>query len=207
MRSENMKQITKIMKILLLGCGILGLTGCDIRDLPLARQMIETIDEKREVDGDGKEKLSYRVKDENGDSHELESLSADSISYLEISSRADGGEYSAAGGYPEDVRIRIDFEKGTICRGKEDEFWGDDASPEVKDLTKEQCDELKELIIEYSSTVEKQEKEYWPQSDEYPEMMLLFEYELWLGEQRYKQDGALCYPDGWSEFIETLMEY
>ena len=205
-----MKRLTKTLTILLLGCGVLGLTGCDIRDLPLARQMIETIeekDEKREDDDNDKGKISYRVKDENGDSHELESLSADSISYLEISSRADGGEYSAAGGYPEDVRIRIDFEKGTICRGKEDEFWGDDASPEVKDLTKEQCDELKELIIEYSSTVEKQEKEYWPQSDEYPEMMLLFEYELWLGEQRYKQDGALCYPDGWSEFIETLMEY
>ena len=25
--------------------------------------------------------------------------------------------------------------------------------------------------------------------------------------KEYSADGALCYPDGWSEFIKTLMEY
>ena len=161
-----MKQITKTMKILLLGCGMLGLAGCDVRDLPTIKQITEISEEKDakwEADDNGKEKLYYTVKDLNGDSHKLESLSAEAITYLEIVSRAEDG------GYPEDVRIEIDFEQGTICRGDEKEFWGDNASPEVKELTKEQCDELKELIIEYSCTVQKKEKAYWPQTDEYPE--------------------------------------
>ena len=42
-------------------------------------------------------------------------------------------------------------------------------------------------------------------------MNVLFEYDITFGDsenyKEYSADGALCYPDGWSEFIKTLMEY
>lgn len=136
---------------------------------------------------------------------DLSNLTADNITRLRIDSYA---EEDGEDGYPEDVQIEIDFEKGTICSGTEEKFRDDDDSlPEVKTLTEEQCEELKDLIIEYAHTVQEKEEEYWPQTEEYPAMIILFEYNLWFGGKRYKQDGACCYPDGWSEFVAKLMAY
>lgn len=74
-------------------------------------------------------------------------------------------------------------------------------------LTAEQCRELRSLIYQYTYQVEVQKSDYWPQTEEYPDMRVLFCYRVWYGEERYSQSGALCYPDGWQQFIHTLEEY
>lgn len=131
----------------------------------------------------------------------LVNLNIDNLYYVKIESY---NEKSA----DENIRIEIDFDEGTICSGYMSEFLNrDDALPEVKELTEEQSKELKEYIIEYSYTVQDKEEDYWPDTDEYPDMNRLFVYDVRYDEERYKEDGALCYPDGWAEFIEVLMTY
>lgn len=71
-------------------------------------------------------------------------------------------------------------------------------------LSEEQCSELRELILEYSQRVKEKEDEYWPHTEEYPDMFRLFTFDMWGEDKRYKEDGALCYPDGWEEFIGNL---
>lgn len=73
-------------------------------------------------------------------------------------------------------------------------------------LSEEQSNELRELILQYSQTVKEQEDEYWPNTSEYPDMLVLFRFDMRSEEKQYKTDGALCYPDGWEEFIEELKE-
>ena len=76
------------------------------------------------------------------------------------------------------------------------------------ELTEEQCQRLKEYVVEYTYKVKAKEKEYWPQTDEYPAMYGLFSYEIKFGEdEEYSQTGALCYPDGWEEFLDMLIEH
>lgn len=74
-------------------------------------------------------------------------------------------------------------------------------------LSEEQCKELQELIFTYSYQVLEQEYDYWPHTEEYPEMLVLFQYKVYYGEEKYSADGALCYPDGWEEFLKTLEGY
>ena len=78
-------------------------------------------------------------------------------------------------------------------------------------LTETQCKELRKYIAEYSHTVKEKEQEYWPQTSEYPEMLILFSYEICFDDnghyKDYKESGALCYPDGWNDFIEYLLTY
>ena len=38
----------------------------------------------------------------------------------------------------------------------------------------------------------------------YPDMLVLFRFDMRGEEKQYKADGALCYPDGREEFIEAL---
>jgi len=77
---------------------------------------------------------------------------------------------------------------------------------EKYELSVEQCNELRQLILEYSQTVKEQEDEYWPDTDEYPDMLVLFKFEMTGEKKRYRASGALCYPDGWEEFVENLKE-
>lgn len=74
-------------------------------------------------------------------------------------------------------------------------------------LSEEQCKELQKLIFTYSYQVLEQEYDYWPHTEEYPEMSMLFCYIVYYGEEKYSADGALCYPDGWEEFLKTLESY
>lgn len=73
-------------------------------------------------------------------------------------------------------------------------------------LSEEQCSKLREFILEYSGTVKEKENTYWPQTEEYPAMITLFKFEIGGEDKRYKETGALCYPDGWEVFIENLKE-
>lgn len=131
----------------------------------------------------------------------LENLTAENITSVNIDSRTEDDS-------EEDIRIEIDFVEGTICSGKAYEFRDDnDELPEVKSLTDEQLTELRGLVKDYSYTVQGQEKDYWPDLEEYPPLLVLFEYEIEFGEGRYATDGALCYPDGWGEFVDKLLEY
>lgn len=77
---------------------------------------------------------------------------------------------------------------------------------EKYELSVEQCNELRQLILEYSQTVKEQEDEYWPDTDEYPDMLVLFKFEMTGEKKRYRASGALCYPDGWEEFVGELKE-
>lgn len=74
-------------------------------------------------------------------------------------------------------------------------------------LTEEQCQELRRLILDYSYQVHDQKYDYWPHTEEYPEMLVLFRYRVCYGEKEYSEDGALCYPEGWEMFIKTLENY
>ncbi len=174
----------KQMVAFLLICTLLCMTGCTIFN---------------KHNGTGGDNTGSTEKDERTD--DLETLTADNLFSLDIDSNSEENS-------EENIRIVIYFDKGTICSGKATEFWDDDDTmPEVKSLTEEQIKELKEYVIEYSYKVQEKKDEYWPHYDEYPEMAVLFRYELWYGEEKYKEDGALCYPDGWDEFIEALMAY
>lgn len=73
-------------------------------------------------------------------------------------------------------------------------------------LNEETSNELRELIFQYSRTVKEQEDEYWPHTSEYPDMRTLFRFDMRSDEKQYKATGALCYPDGWEEFIKELKE-
>ena len=135
--------------------------------------------------------------------HELDDLSADNLLYLRvISNNADN--------HDEHIIIEIDFEKRTIIEGFRIKFDDEEPAKEVS-LTEEQCEELKEYIVEYSHKVKAKEKEYWPRSYEYPPMFILFYYTIEYGEgenyKEYQQNGALCYPDDWDEFVEILLKY
>ena len=76
-----------------------------------------------------------------------------------------------------------------------------DIDGETYELSDDRCNELQKLILEYSLRVKEQEDEYWPDTDEYPDMLVLFEFEMNGEEKRYRDTGALCYPDGWEDFI------
>lgn len=94
----------------------------------------------------------------------------------------------------EDIHLWLDPENGEA-----------DVNGEQLELNEEQCGKLRELIAQYALIVREQEYEYWPHTPEYPDMLTLFRFEIWgEEEERYKADGALCYPDGWEEFIEEL---
>lgn len=74
-------------------------------------------------------------------------------------------------------------------------------------LTDEKMETFVNEIVNYSTTVQEKENDYWPHTDEYPEMYVLFEYTiLFDNEYKYRMDGAECYPDGWDEFIERIAE-
>lgn len=75
------------------------------------------------------------------------------------------------------------------------------------DLTNEQCQEIRKLVLDYTYRVEEQKDDYWPKTEEYPDMKILFDYKIEYGEETYSMDGALCYPDGWDEFISALNDF
>lgn len=174
----------RLMVAFLLICALVCMTGCTIFN---------------KQNGTGGDNTEVTEKDKRTD--DLENLTADNLFSLDIDSNSEENS-------EENIRIVIRFDKGIICSGKATEFRDDDDTmPEVKSLTEEQLEELKEYVIEYSYKVQEKKDEYWPHYDEYPAMAVLFRYDLWYGEEKYKEDGALCYPDGWDEFIETLMAY
>lgn len=80
-----------------------------------------------------------------------------------------------------------------------------DIDGETYELSDDRCNELQKLILEYSLTVEEKRDEYWPTGD-YPAMPVLFQFEMTGWEKYYAASGALCYPDGWKEFVGTLKE-
>ena len=104
------------------------------------------------------------------------------------------------------IHIEIDFYDETLRRGIRP-----DSTSETVNLTDTQCTELRKYIAQYSHTVKEKEQEYWPQTSEYPEMYVLFSYDICFDDnghyEDYKESGALCYPDGWNEFIEYLLAY
>lgn len=176
-------RMRRLMVAFLFICALVCMTGCTIFN---------------KQNGIGSDNTGTTEKDERTD--DLETLTADNLFCLNIDSYSEEDS-------EEDIRIVIYFDEGTICSGKAKEFWDDDTMPEVKSLTEEQIKELKQYVIEYSYKVQEKKDDYWPHYDEYPEMAVLFRYDLWYGEEKYREDGALCYPDGWDEFIETLMSY
>ena len=135
--------------------------------------------------------------------HELDGLSEENL--LELTVTSNNIENS-----DERTQIFIDFEKGTIIVGNRIEYNGKEPAKEVA-LTEEQCEELREYIVEYSSKVKSKEKEYWPHSYEYPPMFIKFYYVVRFGDsdnyKEYLETGALCYPDDWEEFVDTLLKY
>lgn len=136
------------------------------------------------------------------DKHELDDLNEKNLLLLSLVS-------NNAEEHDEGVEIEVDFEKRTIISGTRKQFKANEQKEVV--LTDEQCQELKDYIVDYSNKVKTKEKEYWPQTDEYPDMFILFHYSVTYSEGEtekvYRTDGALCYPEDWEEFLAKLMEY
>ena len=136
------------------------------------------------------------------DKHEMDDLNEKNILSLSLKS-------NNSDNYNESIEIEMDFEERTIISVIKKENNKKEEKEVV--LTDEQCQELKDYIVDYSHKVKAKEKEYWPQTDEYPEMYILFNYRITYSEDEtekvYRTDGALCYPDDWQEFLEKLMEY
>lgn len=133
------------------------------------------------------------------DKHRLDDLTSDNLLYLELESNyIDERE--------ESIKIKMNFENRTITSGTQKQFIANEQKETV--LNEEQCQELKDYIVEYSHKVKAKEKEYWPQTDEYPDMYRLFDYKIEFEDgEVYRTSGALCYPDDWEMFIEKLMGY
>ncbi|MCQ2531687.1 MAG: hypothetical protein MJ093_03165 [Saccharofermentans sp.] len=85
--------------------------------------------------------------------------------------------------------IRIDFEEKTLT-----------INDENYELTDEQNEEILTYMTDFSIAVKAKDDDYWPHSDEYPDMFVLFRYSV--NHQRW--DGALCYPDNWTEMLDYL---
>lgn len=74
-------------------------------------------------------------------------------------------------------------------------------------LTDDKMEEFINEIANYSPKVQEKEYDYWPHTDEYPEMYVLFDYILLFDNgYKYRMDGAECYPDDWDDFIERLVK-
>ena len=86
-------------------------------------------------------------------------------------------------------RVYIDFENHTMT-----------INDEMYILSDEQNEEILEYMTEYTIAVKAKDDEYWPNTEEYPDMLILFDYRV--NNQRW--DGALCYPDNWAEMIDYL---
>lgn len=109
---------------------------------------------------------------------------------------------------------------GTIDSEEENtsiSFWVNDNKIDVsgyyrgeafeKKLSDDNANEFINEIVNYSPNVQEKEYDYWPHTEEYPEMLVLFRYDVTFENgYRYRTDGALCYPDGWAEFVERLFE-
>ena len=68
--------------------------------------------------------------------------------------------------------------------------------------------ELKDYMDNYTRTVAAGRDDYWPHTEEYPDMLILFNYEV-NRDRNKRYDGALCYPDGWEDMkahIYSLVE-
>lgn len=136
------------------------------------------------------------------DKHELDDLQEKNLLSLSIKS-------NNSDNHDEGIEINVDFEKRAVIWAIRKENNGKEEKEVV--LSEEQCQELKDYIVDYSHKVKAKEKEYWPQTDEYPDMYMLFSYKVKYSvdekNMEYRTSGALCYPDRWEEFIEKLMEY
>lgn len=74
-------------------------------------------------------------------------------------------------------------------------------------LTDDKKEEFLNEIVDYSPTVQEKEYDYWPHTDEYPALLVLFKYNInFDNDYQYETDGALCCPDGWNEFVNRLVE-
>ncbi len=178
-----MKSMASIMRGILFVCVLACLTGCTDTDG----------ENGTTIDGSSTE-AGVRTKD-------LKNLTADNMIYVSIMSNNSDDSNQI-------VQIDMLLDEGVMER---DVWNGTDTTSTEVILTEEQCQELREQIVEYSHTVQDKEKDYWPQEDEYPEMEILFMYEIWFGNdeyyEEYRQNGALCYPDGWDAFVENLLAY
>lgn len=128
----------------------------------------------------------------------LQGISEENISYLFVISRNEETEKEKS------IEVNID-ERWMVIN--ESDLFEKEPEEEKITLTEDQCQELRKLILDYSYQVHDKEHDYWPDTEEYPPMLVLFEYKVCYGEESYSDDGALCYPDGWEEFIKTLESY
>ena len=82
---------------------------------------------------------------------------------------------------------------------------------EIYPVAPEKEQDLANVIYAYTGLVFDDEAEYWPQTDEYPEMLILFHYNIYYDVDGNKDvlrvDGANCYPAGWDDMIKELKTY
>lgn len=119
---------------------------------------------------------------------ELENISEDNIKTVYIKNLSSDTDQMST--------YDIDLENAKLTINKEN-----------FDLTNEQCQEIRKLVLDYTYRVEEQKDDYWPKTEEYSDMKILFDYKIEYGEETYSMDGALCYPDGWDEFISALNDF
>ena len=93
--------------------------------------------------------------------------------------------------------VYVDFENRMIVTDNEN----------IKEeVPQDVLDEMSDLFDHYIPVIREKEKEYWPETDEYPAMLQLFGVEFtYTDGSSYSQDGALIYPDGWDDFTGQLL--
>lgn len=63
-------------------------------------------------------------------------------------------------------------------------------------------------VVEYTAVVKDGKGKYWPDTDEYPPMLVLFNYRVScinMGSD-IRIDGACCKPEGYDEFFDEMLE-
>lgn len=81
-----------------------------------------------------------------------------------------------------------------------------DASYKLDSASKEK---IQKIICDYCKVIERKKHDYWPSTDEYEAMFVLWEVNFRNedGLFSYRKSGALCYPDDWEEFLESIEAY
>lgn len=71
-------------------------------------------------------------------------------------------------------------------------------------LSDAQVKRIQNVVADYNIEVAKDANAYWPHTEEYPAMEVLFDYSVTAKDKSYRSDGARCTPPGFNLFMRDL---
>ena len=189
--------MNRISIAVLLACICLSLlTGCSIINKIIAKNNDSGFSAGRqeEYPDDPPEEYSYYMAD---GSAEIERATMEPSEIVEL----------AVSGYTlyESERF-LDFDFIMPDEGERTVSFYYDGNPILENapLSDEQVETVRALAADYNLEVADNVNSYWPHSEEYPPMLVIFDYKAVGKDKYYHQDGAMSQPVCFEEFMEKL---